>query len=116
MIKFLKQFFSTYFFPATIALMFLFIYIPIAVLIFFSFNKVAFPYRWVGFSLNWYSELIQSEEIWHVVKNSCIVASMSVILSLTMGIFFVFYTSGTKLRRALSFFYANLLFPEIKMR
>lgn len=115
MVKFLKDFFSPYFLPATIAIIFLFIYIPIAILIFFSFNEVAFPYRWVGFSLKWYSELFQSEEIWHVVKNSCIVAGSSVVLSLSMGILLVFYTAGSRLQHLLSFFYANLLFPEIML-
>lgn len=115
MLKFLKNFFSTYFLSATVALTFLFIYMPIAVLILFSFNKVAFPYRWAGFSWHWYTELFESEEIWHVVKNSCIVASMSVLLSLTMGILLVFYTTQSKLRHFISLFYINLLFPEIML-
>lgn len=113
MITFFKKFFSHYSLPAAVALTFLFIYTPIMVLILFSFNKVAFPYRWVGFSWHWYIELLGSEEIWSVVKNSCIVAACSVILSLTMGILLVFYTLQSKLRHCLSLFYANLLFPEI---
>ena len=43
--------------------------------------------------VHWYDELLESEEIWHVVKNSIIVAITSVILSLTMGAFFIFYTT-----------------------
>jgi spermidine/putrescine transport system permease protein len=115
MIKYLKNFFGSYFFPTVVALTFLFIYLPIVVLIIFSFNEVAYPYRWVGFSWNWYLELFQSEEIWQVVKNSCIVAFASVILSLTMGTVLVFYSSGSKLRHFLSMFYMNLLFPEIML-
>lgn len=91
----------------------MFIYIPIAVLVLFSFNEVAFPYRWVGFSLQWYQELFHSEEIWHVVKNSCIVALSSVTLSLTMGLFLVFYSTQNRLKNFISIFYANLFFPEI---
>lgn len=91
----------------------LFIYIPIVVLVLFSFNEVAFPYRWVGFSFNWYTELLESDEILQVVKNSCIVAGMSVFLSLMMGILLVFYTAHSRLRKFLLIFYANILFPEI---
>lgn len=98
-----------------ICLCFLFIYIPITILVLFSFNEVAFPYRWVGFSLQWYKELYLSEEIWQVVKNSCIVAFFSVILSLTMGLFLVFYSTQNKLKNFLSIFYANLFFPEIML-
>lgn len=98
-----------------VCLCFLFIYIPIVILILFSFNEVAFPYRWVGFSVQWYHELFESEEIWHVVKNSIIVALSSVILSLTMGAFLVFYSTQNRLKNFISIFYANLFFPEIML-
>jgi spermidine/putrescine transport system permease protein len=114
-VKIFKHIFGSYFFSAMICLCFLFIYIPIAVLVLFSFNEVAFPYRWVGFSAHWYQELYHSEEIWHVVKNSCIVAISSVILSLTMGLFLVFYSTQSRLKHFLSVFYANLFFPEIML-
>lgn len=115
MVKFLKNIFSSNFLSVMVIVTFMFIYLPIVVLVLFSFNEVAFPYRWVGFSWNWYAELMQSEEIWQVVKNSCIVACSSVVLSLTMGIFLVFYTSHSRLRLFLSLFYANLFFPEIML-
>ncbi len=114
MLKFLRSF-SLPLFPLLISLTFLFIYLPIFVLVLFSFNEVAFPYRWVGFSLKWYAELFQSDEIMQVLKNSCIVAAMSVLLSLVMGLTLVFYTTHSWLRRLLSLFYGNLLFPEIML-
>jgi spermidine/putrescine transport system permease protein len=112
-IKLLKNFFSNHFLTFLVAATFLFIYIPIVVLVLFSFNEVAFPYRWVGFSFNWYTELLESAEIFQVVKNSCIVAFVSVVLSLTMGVLLVFYTTQSPLRKFLTIFYANILFPEI---
>ena len=80
------QFLKKSLFPTFIFLIFSFIYLPIIVLIIFSCNKIAFPYRWVGFSLQWYRELFNSTEIWHAVKNSFIVAISSVTLTLTMGV------------------------------
>ena len=44
-------------------LVFLFLYLPIAVLIIFSFNDSKSRTVWSGFSLHWYQELFQDEEI-----------------------------------------------------
>ena len=100
-------------FPTFVFLTFSFIYLPIIVLIIFSCNKIAFPYRWVGFSLEWYKELFNSTEIWHAVKNSFIVATSAVILTLTMGVTFIFYSARSAFARTVPFFYGNLIFPEI---
>ncbi len=90
-----------------------FIYIPICVLIVFSFNRLAFPYRWTGFSWHWYGELFRSPEIWLAFQNSLIVAAAATILSLAMGLLFLFYGARTKLRLLLPIFYTNLVIPEI---
>lgn len=99
--------------PFMVSAAFLFIYMPILVLIVFSFNEVAFPYRWSGFTLKWYYQLFASPEIWPVVKNSLIVASSATILSLVMGIFMIFYSAQSKLRSWYPIFYANVVFPEV---
>lgn len=99
--------------PAFCGLVFIFIYLPIMVLIVFSFNKVAFPYRWVGFSLQWYHELFRSPEIWVALKNSLFVAISSAFLSLSMGLLFLFYGARTALKKLTPLFYANLIVPEI---
>ena len=90
-----------------------FLYAPIVVLIIFSFNSVAFPYRWVAFSTKWYVELFQSIEIWQVTKNSLIVASASSLLSITLALLFVFYGAQSKIRSAGFLFFINLMVPEI---
>ena len=107
------QFLKKSLFPTFIFLIFSFIYLPIIVLIIFSCNKIAFPYRWVGFSLEWYRELLNSTEIWHAVKNSFIVAISSVTLTLTMGVTFIFYSARSAFERTIPLFYGNLIFPEI---
>lgn len=97
-----------------VSFVYLFIYLPIIVLIVFSFNSVAFPYRWVSFSTMWYQQLFNSPEILQAFKNSLIVASCSVLLSLTLGLLWVFYGVQSKLdRRWTSIFYVNLMVPEI---
>ncbi len=68
-------------------LVFAFIYLPIAVLILYSFNRAGvggFPPR--DLTLDWYAQLFADGAIWDSVLNSLIVAGGSVALSLTLGL------------------------------
>lgn len=104
---------SSVFWMIFLATAFLLIYAPIIVLIFFSFNSIAFPYRWESFSLRWYYELFASHEVWDALQNSLVIACCAVILSLVMGLFFVFYSARRPLQRAGQLFYLNIIFPEV---
>lgn len=99
--------------PAFVTLLYLFLYIPIIVLIVFSFNNSDFPYEWHGFTFRWYNEIFASPEIWNALKNSSIVAFSSVALSLTMGSLIVFFGSRTWFSRIFFLFYGGLAAPEI---
>jgi spermidine/putrescine transport system permease protein len=69
------------------SLVFAFIYLPIIVLIIYSFNRDGvggFPPRHL--TLNWYRQLFGDGAIWTSVLNSLIVAACSVALSLTLGL------------------------------
>ena len=66
---------------------FAFIYLPIVVLILYSFNRDGvggFPPRHLTFA--WYRQLFADSAIWTAVLNSLIVAVGSVVLSLTLGL------------------------------
>ncbi|MCU1243046.1 MAG: spermidine/putrescine transporter, inner rane subunit [Candidatus Acidoferrum typicum] len=68
-------------------LVFAFIYLPIVVLILYSFNRDGvggFPPR--HFTLDWYRQLFSDSAIWDSVVNSLIVAAASVAMSLTLGL------------------------------
>jgi spermidine/putrescine transport system permease protein len=104
---------SAIFLPIWVAATYLFLYIPLIVLTVFSFNSVTFPYRWVGFSLQWYHELFASSEIWLAAKNSLIVGVSAVFLSITLGLLFVVWTSRIKQTKFMAIFYPNLVVPEI---
>jgi len=62
-----------------------FLYLPISVLIFMSFNKSDAPFTWTGFSTKWYSVLINSPSIIEGFKNTLIVAIITTIISLVLG-------------------------------
>jgi spermidine/putrescine transport system permease protein len=69
------------------ALVFVFIYLPVAVLILYSFNRDGvggFPPRHL--TLDWYRQLFADAPIWDAVVNSLTVAAGSVALSLTLGL------------------------------
>jgi spermidine/putrescine transport system permease protein len=69
------------------AFVFAFIYLPIVVLIAYSFNRDGvggFPPR--HFTMDWYRQLFADSAIWDAVLNSVIVAAASVVLALTLGL------------------------------
>ena len=69
------------------ALVFAFIYLPILVLIVYSFNQEGvggFPPRHL--TLDWYRQLFADGAIWDSLQNSVVVALCSVALSLTLGL------------------------------
>lgn len=90
-----------------------FIYIPVVVLIIFSFNDAALSYAWKGFSLRWYQDLLVSVEVWHALKNSLLVAFSSVVLSIVLGMSFVYHATRNKWSRSFVLFYGSLAIPEI---
>ena len=64
----------------------LFLYLPIAILIVFSFNASKLSARWQGFSLQWYATLFTNEALLAATLNSLIVAVVSTILAGVLGV------------------------------
>ncbi len=70
---------------AYLYLLLLFFYTPIAVLVINSFNDSRFRSKWGGFTLKWYRELIQDENIMMALYYTIIVAILSAIISTIIG-------------------------------
>ncbi len=64
---------------------FLFLYLPIAILVIFSFNSANSTAQWSGFSLRWYGELLRDEQTIQALWNSLFVAFVSTLLSTVLG-------------------------------
>lgn len=62
-----------------------FLYLPIFVLVTNSFNLSSFGGSWTGFTLKWYGELIEDQQVWLSVVNSLIIAAGATILSCLLG-------------------------------
>ena len=74
-----------------IALVYMFLYLPILILLIFSFNSSANQFGWEGFSLKWYELLFKDQQLWQAFINSITVSTISTLLSILMGIGLVYY-------------------------
>ena len=66
-------------------LVFLFLYLPIAVLIVFSFNDSKSRTVWSGFSLHWYEELFHDEEILSAFSTTLTVSVLAAVIATVLG-------------------------------
>src|SRR3989442_10656485 len=64
----------------------LFLYLPIAILVVFSFNASKLSARWQGFSLEWYAKLFTDQALLAATVNSLIVATVSTVLAVVLGV------------------------------
>jgi spermidine/putrescine transport system permease protein len=70
---------------AHLRLVYLFLYLPIVVLMVLSFNRAGLPTVWSGFSVKWYGALIDSRAILSAAANTVIVAVVSTALATLLG-------------------------------
>ncbi len=77
-------------------LMFAFLYLPIIVLIAFSFNDSKLQGVWSGFTLRWYVDLFKDAEILRALYTTLIIAILSSIISTIIGTFAAIGIHGIK--------------------
>ena len=70
---------------AYLAIILLFLYVPIAVLIFQSFNAGVSRAKWEGFSLRWYAQLFQSPNIMEALYVTISIALLASMFSTVLG-------------------------------
>ncbi|QGS51589.1 spermidine/putrescine ABC transporter permease/substrate-binding protein [Spiroplasma tabanidicola] len=92
----MKKFFKSSYF----ALMLLFIYIPIFVMIVMSFNSGNNLSEWQGFSTKWYTSFLENSPFVKSILVSLFVAVVSTIVSIVIGVLAVIGLS--KMRRRIS--------------
>ena len=67
------------------ALVFIFLYAPIFVLIVFSFNEAKSRTMWTGFTFNWYVELFQDSAIMNSLYTTLMVSVLSALIATVAG-------------------------------
>lgn len=64
---------------------YLFLYIPLVILILYSFNDSRVNVGWVGFTLKWYKVLFTDKQLIIAALNSLVIAIISSIISVVLG-------------------------------
>jgi len=93
-----------------------FLWVPIAILIAFSFNTSRVNVVWQGFTLDWYGELFRDVEVLRATRNTLVVAAASTLLSTILGTMAAFALTrhrfpGRRIMEAL--LYVPVVLPEI---
>lgn len=65
--------------------LYIFMWLPVAVLVVFSFNDSQYSVSWKGFTLRWYLSLFYDEKTLHAFQVSLIVAVVTILVSVTIG-------------------------------
>lgn len=68
-----------------LGIVFFLMYLPIALVVIFSFNESKLPVRFTGFSLQWYEKLFQNDAMLEALRNSLILGVLSCALSAVIG-------------------------------
>lgn len=67
------------------ALLFAFVYAPIAVVVAYSFNETRFGTEWTGFTTKWYGVLWHNQIALDAVKNTLVLAGASTLIATVLG-------------------------------
>jgi len=62
-----------------------FLYVPLVVVVVYSFNDSKLNAEWVGFTLSWYTKLFQNEEMLKAAANSLLIAVVASALATVLG-------------------------------
>jgi spermidine/putrescine transport system permease protein len=97
---------------------FLFLYVPIIILIAYSFNENRFVSTWTGFSTQWYSVLFQDSQMGSALRLSLWVAGWSTVISTILGTLAAMAMERYRFRGKLAFdgvLYLPIIIPDIAM-
>jgi spermidine/putrescine transport system permease protein len=99
-------------------LLYLFLYLPILVLVVFSFTRDEFGVRWTGFTLEWYVRLFNNPRLMGAALNTLLVAFASTLVSTILGTLIALAMERYRFRGRESMdglLYLPIVIPEIVM-
>ena len=97
---------------------YLFLYVPILILIIYSFNDSKYSTNWQGFTLKWYTQLFTDSPLKEALVNSIIIALSSSVIATILGTLgaLAFYRYRFIGRKVLyTFIYIVMMSPDIVM-
>src|SRR5437763_5975476 len=107
----------TWFNIAAVGLGLAFLYVPIAILVIYSFNASRLATLWGGFSLHWYAELWADRALIEAAVTSLLIATVSATVATALGtLAAVVLVRFARFRGRILFSamtYAPLVMPEV---
>ncbi|MCW5623818.1 MAG: ABC transporter permease [Burkholderiales bacterium] len=67
------------------SLVYLFLYLPLVIVVVYSFNDSRLNAEWVGFTLKWYDVLFHDEQMLSAAWNSLVIGLMASVVSTVLG-------------------------------
>lgn len=106
--------------PATVLALtcgFAFLYLPILLLVAFSFNESRLVTVWGGFSLKWYGEMLRNRQLmdaaWVTVRIALVSASLALVLGTLAGVTLARFTRFPGRTVFSGLVFAPLVMPEV---
>ncbi|HQB98390.1 MAG TPA: spermidine/putrescine ABC transporter permease PotC, partial [Candidatus Cloacimonadota bacterium] len=100
------------------SLVMVFLYIPILILIIFSFNDSRIITGWQGFTLKYYVQLFNNPTIGEAFRNTMLIAGLSTLISTTLGILTALGLENKNFsgrKGLIGLIYIPLMIPDILM-
>lgn len=98
-------------------LVYTFLYLPIVVLIIFSFSDARFSQVWGGFTLRWYAKLFTNAELLAALRTTLLLALASTLVATVLGTMAALGIARLRSRRAREgwemFFYLPIMVPDL---
>jgi spermidine/putrescine transport system permease protein len=88
-----------------------FLYLPVAVLVLFSFSASRYASIWGGFSFEWYAKLFHNPDISQALLNSLLIAAATTLLATVLGTLAALGLERLPDRRRASHYDAALTLP-----
>ena len=109
---------GNWFLGANAALLFGFLYLPVVILIIFSFNNTRSIAIFTGFSTEWYTSLAANDELLDAARNSLVVGLVTTIVATTIGTLTALAMDRYRFKLRTAFdanLYLPIVIPEIVM-
>lgn len=89
------------------------LYVPLAVVVLFSFNDSELNASWAGFTLRWYGTLLHDRDLLAAAGNSLLIALCSAALSTVLGTLAGLVLARYRVRLLPALLMASVAMPEI---
>ncbi len=92
-----------------------FLYLPLVIVVVYSFNDSRLNAEWVGFTFDWYDKLFHNQEMLKAAGNSLIIATISAAIATVLGTLAGMAMHQFRLRLLPGLVMAPIAMPDILM-